>query len=114
MTFSEWAKRWASTIVDLRPSTLAHDRGMMRTHLIPAFGPVPLARLTTVDVTAWIAAQTSVGRLSPATVRKAGQILAKIMKPAVDSGLVARSQCTSVKLPAEQSRAIQERMAIAR
>ena len=80
---------------------------MGRTHLIPAFGPVPLAKLTTVDVAAWVAAQTSAGRLAPATVRKAGQILAKIMRSAVDSGLIARSPCTSGKLPAEGSREMQ-------
>lgn len=104
MTFAEWTERWASTIVDLRPSTVARDLGMVRTHLIPAFGPVPLAKLTTVDVAGWIAAQTSAGRLASATVRKAGQILAKIMKSAVDSGLIVRSPCTSVKLPTERSR----------
>lgn len=104
VTFAEWTERWAPTIVDLRPNTLSRDLGMVRTHLIPAFGPVPLAKLTTVDVAAWVAAQTSAGRLAPATVRKAGQILAKIMRSAVDSGLIARSPCTSVKLPAEGSR----------
>lgn len=104
VTFAEWTEHWAPTIVDLRPNTLSRDLGMVRTHLIPAFGPVPLAELTTVDVAAWVAAQTSAGRLAPATVRKAGQILAKIMRSAVDSGLIARPPYTSVKPPAEGSR----------
>lgn len=104
VTFAEWCERWAPTIVDLRPATRARDLGMVRTHLIPAFGPVPLAKLTTVDVAAWIAGQTAAGRHSPATVRKSGQVLAKIMRAAVDCGLIARSPCASVKLPAEQSR----------
>lgn len=71
VTFAEWCERWAPTIVDLRPATMARDLDMVRNHLIPAFGPVPLAKLTTVDVAAWIAGQTAAGRHSPATVRKA-------------------------------------------
>jgi hypothetical protein len=71
---------------------------MVRDHLIPAFGPVPLAKLTTVDVAAWIARQTAAGRHSPATVRKAGQVLAKIMR--ADHPVPVRER----EAPAERSR----------
>src|SRR5688572_29970604 len=45
-TFASWAEEWATTIVDLRPSTLDRDVRAVRTHLIPRFGEVPLARIT--------------------------------------------------------------------
>ena len=43
-TFADWAQEWSATIVDLRPSTLDRDRRIVRVHLIPRFGPAPLAR----------------------------------------------------------------------
>ncbi len=103
-TFAEWCDRWAATIVDLRESTLARDLGLVRNHLVPAFGPVPLAKLTNVDVSGWIAAQMAAGRLSPASVRKGAQVLSRIMGAAVDAGLIARSPCHGIRLPAEGTR----------
>ena len=50
---------------------------------------------------AFVADMQATGRHSPATVRKIGQILAKIMSGAVDAGLIARSPCVGVALPAE-------------
>lgn len=104
VTFAEWADRWSSTVVDLRASTLERDLGLVRNHLVPAFGAVPLAKLTTTDVKAWIARANGAGQHSPATVRKAGQVLAKMMAAAVAEGLIARSPCEAVKLPAEGRR----------
>ena len=61
-------------------------------------------KVQTSDVRAWVAAMMATGRHSPATVRKAGHVLAKVMRAAVDDGLIARSPCTGVRLPAEGSR----------
>jgi integrase len=104
VTFAEWAIRWESTVVDLRASTLYRDLGLLRNHITPRFGPVPLVKVQTSDVRAWVAEMVATGRHSPATVRKAGQVLAKVMRAAVDDGLIARSPCVGVRLPAEGSR----------
>lgn len=104
ITFGEWCDRWATTIVDLRESTLARDLGLVRNHLVPAFGPMPLAKVTNVDVSAWIATQLAAGRLSPASVRKAAQVLSRAMAGAVHAGLIARSPCDGLRLPAEGTR----------
>lgn len=104
VTFAEWSERWASTVVDLRPATLARDLGIVRNHLVPRFGAVPLSKITTADVRAWVASMTAAGDRSPATVRKAGQVLSKVMAGAVADGLIARNPCEGVRLPAEPSR----------
>jgi hypothetical protein len=84
ITFTQWVDRWSSTIVDLRASTYERDLGLVRKHLVPRFGSAPLRKITTTSVKAFIADHNGAGDLSPATVRKIGQVLAKIMAAAVD------------------------------
>ncbi|MBV8980398.1 MAG: site-specific integrase [Acidimicrobiia bacterium] len=103
-TFAAWVSEWSSTTVDLRPSTRARDESYTRNHLLPHFGPAPVGKITSTDVRAFVAAMQGDGRHSPATVRKVGQILAKIMAGAVDAGLIARSPSAGVALPVEPKR----------
>ena len=70
----------------------------MRNHVLPAFGVVPLGRITQLDVRAWVAQLDSKG-LAPVTVQKAYQTLSKVLRAAVDAGLIAESPCRNVALP---------------
>ena len=103
-TFGRWVDEWAATIVDLRPSTRDRDLRAVRVHLLPYFGDVPLARITNLMVRRFIADMLETGNHAPATVRKVGQILAKVMRSSVEAGLIARSPCDGVRLPAEGRR----------
>ena len=103
-TFAAWVGEWAGTTVDLRASTLERDASIVRNHLLPRFGPMPLAKITSTEVRTFVAEMLAASTHSPATVRKVGQILAKVMSSAVDAGLIGRSPCTGVRLPAEGSR----------
>jgi len=103
-TFAVWVEEWLATIVDVRPATRDRDLRAVRVHLVPRFGNVALARITNSMVRTFIADMLGTGDHSPATVRKVGQILAKIMRGAVDAGLIARSPCDGVRLPAEERR----------
>jgi integrase len=103
-TFASWADEWSATVVDLRPSTLDRDLRIVRTHLLPHFGPVPLARITNPMVRSFVADLLAVGSHSPATVRKIGQVFAKVLRAAVDAGLITRSPADGVRLPAEGRR----------
>ncbi len=98
VTFAAWLERWRPTVVDLRPSTLARDDGYVGRYLVPTFGARQMAQITNMDVRAWVA-ELSARELAPATVVKAGQIMAKIMRAAVQAGLIVSSPCDGVRLP---------------
>ena len=69
-TFADAAAEWLRYVEHdrlRRPSTLATYRALLRTHILPAFGELPLEAVTTHRIEAWIA---SVDR-SPATRTKA-------------------------------------------
>jgi integrase len=84
--------------VNLRPTSRARDDSYYRTHIAPTFGPVQLGSISHVDVREWIAGLSAAG-YAPATVTKAHQLMAKIMRSAVDAGLLATSPCERQPLP---------------
>jgi integrase len=94
----DWIESWLATTVNLRPSSRARDESYLRNHVLPAFGTAPLGRITQLDVRAWVADLTASG-LAPATVHKAYQTLSKVLRSAVDGGLIAQSPCRRVALP---------------
>ena len=97
-TFAEWWETWWPTTVGLRPTSRARDESYARNHLLPTFGPVPLAAIDHTAVATWIA-QLGKSGLAPATVVKAGQILGKTMTAAVHAGMIRTNPTDHVKLP---------------
>ena len=85
--------------MDLRPSTLARDLDYLNRYLIPTFGELELSDITVSDVRTWIAELSGSLGLAPSTVPKAGQIMSKIMRSAVETGLLKASPCTTVRFP---------------
>lgn len=96
--FSDWAEEWRSTTVDLRPSSRVRDLGYLQRYLLPHFGTLALGDIKYMTVRSWVAELSSSG-LAPSTVTKAGQLMAKIMRSAVQAGLVRASPCDGVKMP---------------
>ncbi len=70
MPFREWAEPWVQTRHDLRPTTKARLETTMKKQVLPAFGDVPLKRISSAMVAAWVQDMLA-SDLSPATVRKA-------------------------------------------
>jgi integrase len=102
ITLHEWSLQWWATTVDLRPSTRARDEATVRNHIDPAFGHRVLSSITHLEVRSWVAKLTASG-LAPATVVKAHQVLSKLLRAAVESGLIARSPADKVPLPRIES-----------
>jgi integrase len=98
LTVAEWVERWKPTQVHLRPSTRARDASYLDSHILPRFGSRQLAKLEHADVRAWIADLSASG-LAPATVAKAHQILAKVLRSGVDDRRLAANPADRVPLP---------------
>jgi integrase len=91
----------------LRPGTVASYRRMMRVHVIPALGAVPLASLTTSRIDALYRELERTGRadvkpprgLSPRTVRYCHTILSAALSAAVKQRRLARNPAADAKPP---------------
>ncbi len=98
MTFAEWSAEWERTTLDLRPTTKDLYEYILRSLLMPTFGPMQLARITPLTVRAWLAELTTT-QLSPSSVNRAFRLLRRIMNVAVESDILVKSPCVGVKPP---------------
>jgi integrase len=98
LAYEEWAEKWLGTIVHLKPKTVASYEGLLRTQILPAFGSVPLGRIDTLAVKAWVAAMLAAG-LSPSRIRQAYRVFSATTKAAVEAGYLVKTPCVGVKLP---------------
>lgn len=98
ITFGEWWEDYRSTVVDLRPSTLARDASYYRSLIAPTFADMALSSIDHAAVTAWVASIVDAGK-APATVVKAKQIVSKALGAAVDNGLIRSNPAERVKVP---------------
>jgi integrase len=101
----EWAREWQATIVHLEPNTVAWYDGMLRVHVLPAFGETPVGAIDQAAVRRFVASVFASGR-SSRTVKGAYQTLRHVMATAQGSGAIRVNPCDGVKPP----RAVQREM----
>lgn len=94
---ADFVEQWQGTVVNLRPSSQARDASYIRTHILPAFGSRPIGSITPMDVRTWVADLST--RRAPATVTKALQILRKVMRVAVEDGVLQSNPAGDISPP---------------
>lgn len=104
ITLREYAEGWAETKANVRDRTRLNVEGRLRAHILPAFDDTALGSIKPADVRAWVAALTSKG-LAPSTVKATYLTFGQIMSTAEIDGIIRRSPCIGIELPAEGSRA---------
>jgi integrase len=76
--------------------------GRLRNYLLPILGDRQLSSIRPQDVRLLVAELTTVHRLDPSTVRPIYFLLRQVMATAVTDGLMPRTPCVGVELPAEE------------
>ena len=84
--------------VNRRDSTKARDESYLRSLVLPTFTEMPIGAIGVFDVQEWVGDLDADG-YAPATIRKAYQLLGRILNDAVTGGLIARSPCRDITLP---------------
>jgi hypothetical protein len=100
VSFATWAEKWQETLVSCAHRVPTGDRRYLRNHVLPTFGRYELVRIDPLMVATWVADLAQ--RRAPATVHKAHHIMAKIMRSAVDAGLIAMQGPTTPQLPGDE------------
>jgi integrase len=98
MLVAELAPIWITGKINLTPTTRARYQDMLKTHVLPRWGAVPLTAVTHSGVQAWLAELSDSG-LSGASVRKANVVLSGILGAAVRDHRLAVNPTTGVALP---------------
>jgi integrase len=99
--FGDLAARWLESR-NSQETTAARDLSIMRTHVLPRWGSVPLGKIDHLGMQTWV---TELGRrLSPATVSKCHQLASAVMRAAVRDRVVGFNPCDGVWLPPSRKR----------
>lgn len=108
MTVAEYLQHWLETSVKhtVRQSTFRSYAQLVRSHIVPALGSIPLQKLQAVQIQAFYAEKLSGGRadgekggLSPRTVRYIHTVLREALHQAVRWGLLVRNACDATDPP---------------
>ena len=97
-SFAELAEAWLASNPRKRPTTLARDKAIVRVHLLPFLGEVPVTHLRPQHVQEVIEHMVSRG-LAPKTVRTNYGVLRAILTCGVETDLLDRSPCRGIRLP---------------
>jgi integrase len=100
VTVEQFLTRWLEDCAKpkLRPSTVASYAQIIRLHVVPGLGPVPLQRLNPPLVQSWLNERQKAG-LSPRTCQYARAILRSALGQALRWGIVSRNVVTLVESP---------------
>ena len=109
--FANYLPRWVVGR-NHEANTTFRDQGIMRNHVVPRWGDVPLAQIDHTSVQAWIADLSS--RLSPATVRQCHRLFSSVMKSAARDRTIGHNPCEDVRLPPLRVKHDRDEQAISR
>jgi len=102
LTFGEWADRWQSARV-VEESTRRAERAQLERRILPQWGDWPIAKITRLDVQAWIRTMERDGVPVPSLTRSY-HMFAQMIRDAVVEGLIGESPCIKIKLPQDAPR----------
>lgn len=99
-SLAEWIEIWMQRelLGSVKASSYQTYRNLIRRHLLPALGDVPLSALTAEMVRDHVAALTQSG-LAASTIKNVCRLLSAGLRCAHDEGLIRRNPCQKVKTP---------------
>src|SRR5215813_10750596 len=89
VTVGEFAKKWKAAQAHLKPSTRERYAGLLREHVEPRWGRVPLSDVAHSDVQAWVSDLAE--KRSASAAIKAHRVLSLVLSLAVRDGRLARN-----------------------
>lgn len=102
VTFVSYAASWIE-IAPLKEQTRYRYRCILRNHVLPAFGPMQLAKIHPHQVRSWVAEQVA-GPLSASSIRQHIAVLRACLKAAQIDGHLDTLPLLGVRMPRAHSR----------
>jgi integrase len=94
---------WAPSL-KVKKQTLLSYQGDLNSHILPEFGDVIMASIKPVDIEKWSAQLKKFKNLSPRTIEKAENLLAAILKKAVENEYLHATPFSKLKRPKAQKK----------
>jgi integrase len=98
ISFEDQATEWMANRRSQRRTTLARDKSLLQTMVLPTFGRMPLWSIDVNRVEKWLEELIDEG-YAPATIHKAFQILGGVLRAAVRAKRLGNDVTVGVSLP---------------
>ena len=98
VAFGEFVERWTPTRRHLRPSTQDQQQSLMRNHVLPFFGALPLKYVDQLHWDGFLSGLSDKG-LAPATVRQCHLVARSVFQLALDRGFISSNPAKGASLP---------------
>lgn len=100
VTLAEYLSQWLESYAkaNVRPTTYAMYEMLIRVHIAPVLGSIPLAKLRPLDIQKFYASELSRG-LAPKSVKHIHEVLRVALRTAIRWGLIQQSPVDSVEPP---------------
>jgi len=105
VSFGSYTEEFLASAVDLAPSTRATYETEFRLYLKPALGSVPIASVRPADLRTLVTDLTDRG-VGARTVQLTHQVASRVLRQAVEDGLIPANPASRVKTPKTERRAI--------
>lgn len=89
---------WIDTLTVKKQTRISYQ-GDLNSHILPEFGDVMIASIKPVDIEKWSAKLKNAKKLSPRTIQKQENLLASILKKAVENDYLHASPFSKLKRP---------------
>lgn len=97
-TVEEYLDVYLATKSGVEPRTLEHYRAMMRIHIAPVMGHLPLDAVSKTAVASWVNLMATSGAAGKSIKNRHG-FLSAMFANAVDDGLIPANPCAKTRLP---------------
>jgi integrase len=95
VTVGGWADQWLASKLDLAPKTRDRYEGIIRAHVRPRWGNVPLHKVTHAELQRWVAGIDA----APATIKKVHRVMSMLLAYAMKDGRLAVNPAANISLP---------------
>ncbi len=110
--FNEYAETWLATYAthNCKESTYERYAGVVRKHLLPAFGSTPITEITRDDVKKLIYQKRETANLAPASIKQILAPLREMLNHAAEDGLVTSNPASRVGRFAQKPKQVGEQI----
>lgn len=97
LEFGPWAETWYSSLVDIKPTTLAGYRQNLNKHVLPKWQLRQIGSIGHAEVQTWVSELSKT--LSASTTTQVFLNLRSIIDFAIEDGRLSKNPCSKIRLP---------------
>jgi integrase len=103
LTLSAYSSEWMQLRVSVKKVSLMRDEVLLKNHILPSLGHLPLVAISSSVVENWVAEMSNAGK-SPQTIDKAFGLLNQMLRASIKRGVLVKNAAFGISTPKVQAK----------